>query len=154
MEKNMKIEDIYEIISGKLMELLENQPNEVTSCQNKLDIALKELQSTYEAHIGNDDGTGAKWPQKIYFNYKKNSDKAYKEIDQSSITWYETPADTKAYEANKDSFGKIDTKQKDTNLPSISSGLNTPVKNRYLLPLYSRTISTSNGTLKNSYGYN
>ncbi len=42
----MKIEDIYEIISGKLMELLENQPNEVTSCQNKLDIALKELQST------------------------------------------------------------------------------------------------------------
>ena len=46
MEKNMKIEDIYEIISGKLMELLENQPNEVTSCQNKLDIALKELQST------------------------------------------------------------------------------------------------------------
>ena len=121
---------------------------------NLLSDKIDEFKSTYEAHIGNDDGTGAKWPQKIYFNYKKNSDKAYKEIDQSSITWYETPADTKAYEANKDSFGKIDTKQKDTNLPSISSGLNTPVKNRYLLPLYSRTISTSNGTLKNSYGYN
>ena len=38
----MKIEDIYEIISGKLMELLENQPNEVTSCQNKLD-DMKEI---------------------------------------------------------------------------------------------------------------
>lgn len=121
---------------------------------NLLSDKIDEFKSTYESHIGNDDGTGTKWPQKVYFNYKKNSDKAYKEIDPASITWYETPADTKAYDGNKDSFGKIDTKQKDTNLPSISCGLNTPIKNRYLLPLYSRTISTSNGVLKNSYGYN
>ena len=39
------------------------------------------------------------------------------------------------------------------NLPSISGGLNKAVKNRYLLPIASTTISTSNGKLHNSYGY-
>ena len=38
---------------------------------NLLSDKIDEFKSTYEAHIGNDDGTGTKWPQKIYFNYKK-----------------------------------------------------------------------------------
>lgn len=51
-----------------------------------------------------------------------------------------------------------------TELPSISSGLvgtatqpaetpNVTVKNRYIMPIASTTISASNGHLHNSYGY-
>ena len=42
------------------------------------------------------------------------------------------------------------------NWPSISSGLvgtNVQVKNRYLLPIGSTTISAANGYIHNSYGY-
>ena len=38
-------------------------------------------------------------------------------------------------------------------LPYISGGLNATVKNRYLLPIYSTTISDAAGTLQNSYGF-
>ena len=46
--------------------------------------------------------------------------------------------------------------QVDVNLPSISSGLvgdNVAVKNRYLMPIASTTISATNGKIHNSYGY-
>lgn len=42
----MNIEKIYEIIRGKLMEMLENQPDDVSACHNKLDIEIKKLQSS------------------------------------------------------------------------------------------------------------
>lgn len=75
----------------------------------------------------------------------------------SSVTWYETPANTSNYDANASFFGAERTAatqtQLKTNLPSISSGLNSTVRNRYLLPLASTTISASNGKLQNSYGY-
>lgn len=35
---------IYEIISGKLLEILENQPKEITNFQQKLDTQIIELQ--------------------------------------------------------------------------------------------------------------
>ena len=35
----------------------------------------------------------------------------------------------------------------------VSTGLNKTVKNRHLIPLGSKTISESNGTLANSYGF-
>ena len=38
-------------------------------------------------------------------------------------------------------------------LPSISAGLNTTVINRYVMPIASTTISASNGSLNNSYGF-
>jgi len=38
-------------------------------------------------------------------------------------------------------------------LPKINGGLNASVKNRYLMPIASTTISASNGTLHNSYGF-
>ena len=38
-------------------------------------------------------------------------------------------------------------------LPSISAGLNSTVINRYVMPIASTTISASNGTLTNSYGF-
>ena len=95
------------------------------------------------------------YPAKIYFNY---SDAAKSKIDMSSITWYTTPADPTVYQANATFFGAELTATTQTqlkvNLPSISAGLNATVKNRYLLPLASTTISASNGKLHNSYGYN
>ena len=46
--------------------------------------------------------------------------------------------------------------QLETNLPSISSGLvgdGVKVKNRYLMPIASTTLSASGGKLQNSYGF-
>lgn len=106
------------------------------------------------------DGLNNKvYQEKVYFNYL---DEAKTKIDVSSITWYSTPASPDDYAGSADSFGKSSTtkgddKQVDTNLPTISSGLvgeNVPVKNRYIMPIASTTISASNGKLYNSYGYN
>ena len=110
-----------------------------------------------------DDGT--RYQKTIYFNYKDES-KTY--IDESSFTWYGFP-DGKSeadYAGNKGSFGstKLTDANIETNLPSISSGLvgtalnpgqtpDVPVKNRYLMPIAATTISASNGTLYNSYGW-
>jgi hypothetical protein len=106
------------------------------------------------------DQPGYNFQKKVYFNY---SNEAKTKIDMKSITWYGIP-DGKAttdYAGNVSSFGsadpsKADDKQVYTNLPSISSGLvgdNVKVKNRYLMPIGSSTISASNGMLHNSYGY-
>lgn len=106
------------------------------------------------------DQPGYNFQKKVYFNY---SNEAKTKIDMKSITWYGIPDGKTAadYAGNVSSFGssKPDTgsdKQVDTNLPSISSGLvgdNVKVKNRYLMPIGSSTISASNGSLHNSYGY-
>lgn len=112
------------------------------------------------------DGT---YQETVYFNY---TDSEKTQIDMSSITWYGLPDGKSAsdYQGSISSFGasnvaegKSDT-QRDTNLPSISSGLvgddpqnpgeGVAVKNRYLMPIASTTISASNGKLHNSYGYN
>lgn len=99
------------------------------------------------------------YPDKIYFNY---SDDAKTVIDMSSVTWYGLPdgKTSSDYQDSKAFFGaeRTDSSQKNllVNLPSISSGLvgdNVEVKNRYLMPIASTTISASNGTLYNSYGY-
>ncbi|CCY65850.1 susD family protein [Prevotella sp. CAG:1124] len=104
---------------------------------------------------------------------KESSDSAKTQIDMSSITWYTDPADITAsdYDGSESSYGSSDiTDTNDTqvytNLPSISSGLvgssieslgisgtEPSVVNRYLMPIGSTTISASNGTLQNSYGY-
>lgn len=121
---------------------------------NLLVAKIQEFKETYLRQLT--DGT---YQEKIYFNY---TDETKTKIDYSSITWYGLPADkTEAdYDSSMDSFGssKTDTgtdTQVDTNLPSISSGLleNAQVKNRYLMPIGSTTISASGGALHNSYGY-
>ena len=116
------------------------------------------------------DGT---YQETVYFNY---ADAAKTKIDMSSVTWYGIPDDKRStdYDDSADSFGKSDVtktsdKQVYTNLTSISSGLigtttittdgeisfSAPaVKNRYLMPIASTTISSSQGSLSNSYGYN
>lgn len=121
---------------------------------NLLAEKINEFKQTYLSEL-----TNKTYQEKVYFNY---SDEAKTKIDVSSITWYARPSDPDSYEGSADSFGKSSTtkgddKQVDTNLPTISSGLvgdNVTVKNRYIMPIASTTISASNGMLYNSYGYN
>ena len=117
---------------------------------NLLSKKIDEFKELYKDHMENE------YPEKIYFNY---TDESKTVIDMSSVTWYEAPDSetAKKYDDNKGFFGaeRTDSKQTQllTNLPSIASGLNASVKNRYLMPIASTTISASNGKLHNSYGY-
>lgn len=116
-----------------------------------------EFKQTYVTQVS--DGT---YQSTLYFNY---SDDAQTMIDASSITYYGIPdgMSSSNYQGSRSSWGKVDDTQMYTNLPSISSGLvgnsltgskdAVSVKNRYLLPIASTTISASNGVLSNSYGY-
>ena len=111
---------------------------------NLLSSKIDKFKADYQAQL-------SQYPEKLYFKY--NSDNT---IDMSSICWYEEPASTTGYESETFFGNELITSTKtqlETNLPSISAGLNAVVINRYLLPIASTTISASNGTLKNSYGY-
>ena len=80
-------------------------------------------------------------------------------IDMSSICWYEEPSDPDAYKSTTFWGSKIDDKGTDSNeknigyLDNISSGLNSTVFYRHLLPIGSVTISDAGGSMSNSYGY-
>jgi len=124
---------------------------------NLLSRKIDEFKEVYTAAVQNHT-----YPQKLYYKLiKEQSEKygcEYWQIDMNSVCWYEEPGSTDGYESasfwgteNLDD----DTKQKNisTYLPFISAGLNKEVKNRYLLPVGSTTISDSNGLLHNSYGY-
>ncbi|MBX9187620.1 RagB/SusD family nutrient uptake outer membrane protein [Bacteroides sp. K03] len=98
-------------------------------------------------------------PAKLWYKMAENSTT---EIDYSSICWYQAPegtdeeltaagwlsvsyygADAKEMEAAANIIaGKL-----------ISSGLDATVINRHLFPIGRSTISDSNGTLSNSYGF-
>lgn len=114
---------------------------------NLLSKKIEEFKANYISQLN-------EYPDKIYFNYE---DAAKTIIDMSSVTWFEKPADPAKYADSKAYYGAeltATTKtQLLTNLPSISSGLNSTVKNRYLMPIASTTISASNGKMQNSYGY-
>lgn len=113
---------------------------------NLLSKKIDAMKNTYARAVNN--GT---YPAYVNFKYKTDDPQW---IDMSSLIFGDKVS---GYE-NKGFFGAetSDTKgQKNltTNLPSISAGLNSVVKNRYLLPIGSTTISTSQGRLHNSYGY-
>jgi hypothetical protein len=112
---------------------------------NLLSAKIDEFKATYLEQLN--DGT---YPAKLYFNY---TDEAKTTIDLSSATWYELPEDTKAYDGSVTYFGTYNATQVETNLPNICSGLNSEVKNRYIMPIGTSTISESNGKLHNSYGF-
>lgn len=130
---------------------------------NLLGDKIQQFKDDYIAQLGADkypegdtekdeDHVPGTYPKTLYFKYKNDNTT----IDMSSIQWYAPPADTEGYE-KKDFYGAERTAktqtQIETNLPSISSGLNKEVINRHLLPISSNTISDSNGMLYNSYGY-
>ena len=126
---------------------------------NLLSLKIDEFKESYRMNAIELGGQAGGYPAKVYFKYKDKADwtNGYREIDMSSIDWYNIYDKRDGYESS-DFWGKEagDTKgqeQYTKNLPSISSGLNSVVKNRYLLPIASTTISTSNGSLSNSYGY-
>ena len=105
----------------------------------------------------NDETAG--YPAKLYFNY---TDGTKKRIDFSTVTWHGLPeGKTKEdYDKEVSFWGSERTASKkqqlETNLPSISSGLvgdGVKVKNRYLMPIASTTLSASGGKLQNSYGF-
>lgn len=139
----------WNLLTEKILEMKEQYLRDVTEAETLGD-ASKRYQKT------------------VYFNY---TDETKTDIDESSITWYGLPEGKTAadYTGNSSSFGasKVsDGKDKNVyiNLPSISSGLvgkalnpaqmpDVQVKNRYLMPIASTTISASNGMLHNSYGY-
>lgn len=77
------------------------------------------------------------------------------EIDPESICWYEEPQVTTDYKSVN--FWGSENEETGSNvvdnLPYISAGLNTPVINRHVFPIGATTISDSNGTLQNSYGF-
>lgn len=134
---------------------------------NLLAEKIKEMKQTYLDQL-----VGGIYQKKVYFNY--TDDKKTK-LDMSSVTWYGFPSGKgeSDYAGSVNSFGNSDitketTTQVYTNLPSISSGLvgnsvvnmdgsityeEPAIKNRYIMPIGSTTISASNGTLHNSYGY-
>ncbi len=134
---------------------------------NLLAEKIKEMKSNYLNDLIN-----GVYQETVYFNYL---DAGETEIDFSSITWNGLPSGKLAsdYAGSADSFGKSSLTKTDdtqiyTNLPSISCGLvgdctisedgtitygEPAVKNRYIMPLSSTTISASNGNLHNSYGY-
>lgn len=91
-------------------------------------------------------------PKKLY--YKMKADKPG-EIDPESICWYEEPQVTTDYKSA--TFWGSENEETGSNvvdnLPYISAGLNTPVINRHVFPIGATTISDSNGTLQNSYGF-
>lgn len=92
-----------------------------------------------------------KAPATLYYKMKAGDSNA---IDMSSICWYEVPANISEYKSVTGWGGEnLTTGTNIGYLPYISWGLNRTVKNRHLLPLGATTVSDSNGTLQNSYGF-
>ena len=137
---------------------------------NLLHDKIVEMKQTFIQQLT--DGT---YPETVYFNY---ADEAQTRIDFSSVTFY-TPADEineADYDAHESWFGSNnpedpeadadDVEELMNNLASINCGLvgtagypdptgdvGITVKNRYLRPICTTTISDAQGSLSNSYGF-
>lgn len=112
---------------------------------NLLSAKIDEFKESYRNAVNN-----GSYPAKIYYKFKEDNFT----IDVTTFN-YNEPVDAGYFSANFFGRETTDAKQEQllVNLPSISAGLNRVVKNRYLLPIASTTISTLNGKLHNSYGY-
>jgi starch-binding outer membrane protein, SusD/RagB family len=114
---------------------------------NLLNSKIDQMKSDYTKEIN-------QYPEKLYYKTIDSGDEV--SIDMSSVCWYAAPENTDGY-SSKTFWGAEATASTQTNLttylPYISAGLNSTVKNRYLLPIGSTTISASQGKLHNSYGY-
>ena len=79
-------------------------------------------------------------------------------IDMSSVCWYAEPEDKTGYTSVAWwGTAKDDQTNPDKNpmlaLEYISAGLNSTVKNRYLMPIATSTIADAQGKIANSYGF-
>lgn len=118
---------------------------------NLLNDRTEKMKADYERQL-------SEYPAKLYFKYKEDGGT----IDMSTVQWYATAEEQEELKndetySNKAFWGAelTDATQKNLldYLPKINGGLNASVKNRYLMPIASTTISASNGTLHNSYGF-
>lgn len=98
-------------------------------------------------------------PTKLWYKMQENSTT---EIDYSSICWFQAPEGTDAEltEAGWLSVSYFGADAEDGAAAAnviagnlISSGLDATVVNRHLFPIGRSTITDSNGTLSNSYGF-
>lgn len=111
------------------------------------------------------------YPSKLYYKIATNAQE-WNKVDYSSICWYEEPESTDGMESvsfwgNIVKDGVVDTENSTYDaLQWISDGLidydkitglqgTSPngVVNRHIFPIGRSTVSNSNGTLQNSYGY-
>lgn len=112
---------------------------------NLLSEKIEEFRNEYTEQIE------STYPEKLYFQRDENF-----KIIMSSVHWYQAPGVITDYEsvnwygAERTATTKT---QLEVNMPSISAGLDSPVRNRHLFPIASTTISASNGNLSNSYGF-
>ena len=116
---------------------------------NLLSAKIDQMKADYMTQI-------YEYPKKLY--YKTYTENGNVRIDMSSVRWYTDEAPENASDYKYVTFwgdeSKEDSKKTNiANLEFISGGLNAVVKNRYLLPIYNTTINESEGTLKNSYGF-
>lgn len=117
---------------------------------NLLSQKIDQMKSDYMTQI-------YEYPEKLY--YKTYTENGLVKIDMKSVRWYDREAPENVADYQYVTFwgdeGKESNVKKSNvaNLEFISGGLNTVVKNRYLLPIYSSTINESEGSLQNSYGF-
>ena len=115
---------------------------------NLLSAKIDEFKAKYEAEL-------VEYPDKLYYKEIKDKDGNIS-IDMSSVCWYAVPTSTSGYKSTAWWGAANENKKKDNlekKLPYISAGLNTTVKNRYLLPIATSTIADSRNMLHNSYGF-
>ena len=115
---------------------------------NLLSSKIDEFKAKYQEEIN-------EYPDKLYYKEIKDEEGNIS-IDMNSVCWYAAPSSTSGYKsANWWGAGNENKKQENLlkKLPYISAGLNTTVKNRYLLPIATSTIADSRNMIQNSYGF-
>ena len=115
---------------------------------NLLSSKINEFKEKYQEEIN-------EYPDKLYYKEIKDEEGNIS-IDMNSVCWYAAPSSTSGYKsANWWGAGNENKKQENLlkKLPYISAGLNTTVKNRYLLPIATSTIADSRNMIQNSYGF-
>ena len=117
---------------------------------NLLSKKIDEFKETFKYQFENE------YPKDLY--YKTITEGNEVKIDMSSVCWYAEPEDKTGY--TKVSWwgtAKDDQTNPDKNpmlaLEYISAGLNSTVKNRYLMPIATSTIADAQGKIANSYGF-
>lgn len=123
---------------------------------NLLSQKIDEAKQAYINELNNGE-----YPTKLYYKTKTDAS-GNVSIDMSSVCWKvsDLPEDAsdKTVWNNTSWWGSEladDSKRQniDVLMENLYKGLNTPVKNRYLIPLHTSTIADANGLLKNSYGF-
>lgn len=116
---------------------------------NLLSKKIDEFKETFRYQIENE------YPKDLYYKTIKEGNE--ERIDMSSVCWYEEPEVKEGYSKvawwGTPSTETAPNKNPIVALDYISAGLNSTVKNRYLMPISTSTIADAQGKIANSYGY-